>query len=254
VSPATHDAQTRRRSTSKTNSNIYFHWVQAGTLLEVQCTAIANGVSLTAKTKFNVLAPSFSIRICPTNTPALDENYFAPETGGPYLHFGDAQYTPGVTLEGTPTALVQSNYSVTFFQVIDTSMTKRWSNTVRQARSIAEVLDTGITTFNLTNSSGTPYIWSNDSPGEPAPLSYQGLSRQESFSAFVMYKSSASSSIWVPMTVGTWSWGGIGTNSGSWTLVSSNYAPLSCTTSTGTAGFPQWTNIFNNVKTNYVNF
>jgi hypothetical protein len=41
-----------------TNASIYFYWYRPDSELEVQCTVIAKGVTITAKTKFNVISPS----------------------------------------------------------------------------------------------------------------------------------------------------------------------------------------------------
>lgn len=233
---------------AKTNSAIYYHWVQAGTLLEVQCTAIAKGVSLTAKTKFNVLAPTYSLSICSSNSVTVDSTYL-PGTSGDYMHFGVPPNAPGVVLRASPGTLVQSSndFNLDIYQVINSLTAKRWSNGILQVLSVTNVRDDGLGVFPI----GTVEIGSNDSPGERALSTYAGVSRNDSFSAYVMYQSATSGSIWVPLTVASWSWSGTATNNGGWTLTSSNFVPATCLSGSSTTTFPFWTNLFSTVSSTW---
>ncbi len=231
----------------KTNSTIYFYWYQPATDLEVQCTAIAKGVTMTAKTNFKVLAPSYSLSICSSNSVAVDANYQG--APGIYLHFGDRENAPGVVFRATPATLVQSSneFNLDILQVINSLTAKRWSNGILQMLSMTNVIDAGIDVYDL----GNDVVGSDDSPAEPAKSSFSAVSRDDSFSLYVMYQSATPGSIWVPISVAAWSWNGMATNNPGWTLVSSHFIPTNCLTGSSASGFPSWTNRFSNLITNW---
>ena len=52
----------------RTNGATFFHWYVPAAGLVVQCTAIAQGRTMTAKATFNVVAPEYTLTLSPSNT------------------------------------------------------------------------------------------------------------------------------------------------------------------------------------------
>src|ERR1043166_1218219 len=117
-----------------TNSSITFYWWRPTNNVEVQCAAIAKGISMTAKAKFDVRAPTYSLSICSSNSIAVDANYHLQGASGTYLHFGDGADAPGVVFRATPGVLVQASneFNLDMTQVINSFTAKRWSNGILQ--------------------------------------------------------------------------------------------------------------------------
>ncbi len=230
-----------------TNSTVNFYWYRPATNLVVECSAISQGQTMTKKTTFNVIAPSFTFTICPSNVVALDSQY---GDGGLYLHFGNITGAPGMTFKAVPSSLVESNFGGAFMQIISSSQTKRWSSPIRQIRSITNAYDNAAVSAQMTNGA----IIMEDSPREPAPLFYDGITRQDNFSTYLMYKSSREPSIYVPLSKASWSWGGGGTNVLGWSLANAVFSPTNCQNSTSWPEFPAWSGAAWLQVNNWTNF
>ena len=91
---------TNRYPEDYTNSVMNFHWIDGSgsSLFEVECTAIAKGVTLTAKTKFKVIRPTASLGAEMPGTIGIGPD----GTGTPWLIFGLLLNTnPGVIFRGS---------------------------------------------------------------------------------------------------------------------------------------------------------
>jgi hypothetical protein len=232
-----------------TNASIYFYWYQPGTDLEVQCTAISKGVTMTMKTKFNVVAPSYTLSICPSNAVALDNNYFPNGLyAGDALHFGDGRTNHGVVFRATAGSLVETNFDLAFCQTMADQATVWLSSGWRSNRFISGILDNP---FPYSSRRDTNDLYAIDSPGIAAGMNLDGIQRSDQFDLYLLYQHPGG--IWVPLSVASWSWSGLGTNTPQWTLVSSSQI-TNCVSGSSNPGFPFWTNTYSNGRTNWISF
>jgi hypothetical protein len=251
-----------------TNSGITYYWVEGsgGSLLEVQCTAKVKGETITAKTKFNVVAPTYELQICPSNTVGIHLPYVL---GSTYFHFGDG--TNGIHFFGNPQVLVESNFTLGFIQV-GKSLSQRFFDGGTQAQRVYtntwfldcpvpdEFLFQAQLKTNATFGSFANALYAFDSPSQylfPALTTMNRITRSDNFELFLMYKP-GNGGIWVPLVHSPWSWSGtaVWTNS-QWTLTASSYSPTNCTSASGSGAgtFPIWSvKWLPTVESNWVTF
>ncbi len=234
----------------KTNSSITFYWHQPANDLEVQCTAIAKGVMMTAKRQFNVVAPNCTLQICPSNSVRVSTTYLG--SGSNSLSFGDGISMAGMYFTATANSLVETNFTIAFLQTLDTQRSLWFSNSPPFKNiSATDLLDDP---FPYGNFTGTTNLALDDSPGIVFPNGSIAGSLEDRFKLHLMYKSNKGGSIWVPMLSIPWSWRGDATNfaGAAWVLVGTNiyFSPTNCTSGANASSFPQWTNTYSNVKTN----
>ncbi len=221
-----------------TNASTYFYWYRPASNLTVQCSIVAKGVTMTAKTTFNVLAPTYTWTACPSNTISMDANYFAE---GTWLHFGSLFPSNGMTFRAEPISLVQSNFGMDVCQIFAFSEAKRWSNGVRRITVSTNSLDWLEGGTGAEMDSYKVLRW-GDSPGERGFPTEQGITRTDSFLSYLLYRSEAANSIPVPLSVVSWSWSGSATNNGGWSLTSSpsSFSPTNCLQGSSWPEFPMW--------------
>jgi hypothetical protein len=221
-----------------TNASIYFYWYRPGSDLEVQCTAIAKGVTLTAKAKFNVLVPNYTLTICPSNTVRVSTTYL--NSGSNSLSFGDGVSAAGMNFMAIANSIVETNFQIAFLQVLDTDRSRWFGNGQVKEISCKNILDSP---FPYTSSRRTNELFSDDSPGEVFANGAIASSIHEQFKLHLMYQSGSpgGSSIWVPLLSIPWSWGGDATNfvGAAWVLygTSNTFSPTNCSTATAASSF-----------------
>jgi hypothetical protein len=203
-----------------TNSSVKFAWVDGsgGALFEVQCTAIVKGVTVTAKTKFNVIRPSVDWIGTITGNVGINPNLVVNgEPRGPALQFGtNFPQSSGMTFLLTNLNLNGwSGISWDFLSVqIGTS-----------TRTFSETNGTNFVAVGAGLDEEYPYeVFPlgvhevvKDSPAVPL-ASYGAVSVIDSFSMFLLFE--PSSGVPVPVRRIDWNWRGTAAiSNGIWNLV-----------------------------------
>jgi len=212
-----------------TNASTYFYWYRPESDLTVQCSIVSKGVTMTAQTTFNVLAPTYTFTGCPLDVVSLDGNY---GSVAQWLHFGNAD-DHGMDFSLDPVSLVQSNFYLDTVHIAVSSEAQRWSNGVRMK----------FISTNSAYSGNCSFPWSPaESPGEQVYPTELGITREDSFLTYLTYQSAVPNSIPVPLSVVAWSWSGTGINTGSWSLATSpfSFSPTNCLQGTSWPDFPMW--------------
>jgi hypothetical protein len=210
-----------------TNSTITYYWVQGsgGSSLEVQCTAIVKGVTLTAKAKFNVIRPTASLTASITGAIALDNNY---ENNVFALHFG---WVPaGIIFDYSTTASGTWNFA----QLVNSYVARQRDQTDGTwYRAQGAGLDESFPypTFR-------PLYGTSDSPGIEVIAGSSGVSLSYSFSMYLMFKPPGG--IYVPIRKINWGFDAAATKSGTWGSPSG--APYVDPNDTDATSHPEWVN------------
>lgn len=218
-----------------TNSGTYFYWYRPATNLEVQCSIVSKGVTMTAKTKFNVIAPTNSVNPVANGPVAVDSNWFQEVLA---LHFGDGHTnsTPGVQIDR---AVNEDAGDWEWLQLATFTVRTIFCPETNWWRYYDTGLDLG---FPYSILMGTSLM---DSPGVPLASLYCQLTVDASFESYLMFRPPSSGSIWVPLKVVVWGWSGASSyTNGGFQLVSGSAhfaSPLSPATP---GGFPTWDNLF----------
>jgi hypothetical protein len=251
----------------KTNASTFFHWSQLGSGLVVQCTAIAKGVTMVVKTTFDVMAPTYELELCPSNTVGIHLPFVY---GIHYFHFGDGQTNHGMNFFARPQNLVETNFTIGFLQVGKSISQRFFEGGTQQQRvhtndwfldtpAAGEYLYPAQPRTNLTYGAFTNGLYARDSPGQhlfPLLSTMVRISRNDNFETFVMYKT-GKPGIWVPLVKLAWSWSGTAEWGTQWSLTASNYAPTSCSSASGSGNgtFPTWTKTWvPTVESNWTTF
>lgn len=233
-----------------TNQSVLFAWVDGsgGSLFEVQCTAIVKGITLTAKSKFNVIRPSADWTGQLTEVVAVDDNHpFSEQTGYTQLHFGLGT-NHGITFNLANVNIngYSGGYSFSCVQKMNTVIQMNLLNNNNQPPTpfCFQELRGGLDgtypykLFGQTNS-GTAV----DSPTSSLlPHQYQ-LYRQDS-AEMVLFFQPTSPSIPVPLRTVLWNWSGKATNQPPWQLVSSPTYRVITGNNLDTTQHPSWTSVW----------
>ncbi len=211
-----------------TNSSITYYWVEGsgGSPLEVQCTAIAQGVTMTAKAKFNVTRPTASLTASITGAIALDNNFLNNEFA---LHFG---WNPvGIIFDYTAT----NSGTWDFAQLMDNFLVRQRDPADGQwYRVQGSGLDT-VFPYPRFRPPGT-----SDSPGVPVLPDAAAVTVDWSFTMYLMFKPTGG--IYVPIRKIGWGWNAAATRNVTWG--SPTGAPYVDANDTDATNHPQWTDNF----------
>jgi hypothetical protein len=225
------------------NASITYYWVQGsgGSPLEVQCTAIAKGVTMTAKAKFNVIRPSVDWNSTFTAQVAVDTNWSYPgKSLVTPLHLGNPSGMSGITFVATNFDLstyVGGGWEFLAVQIGSSTVVysqTNGTNIVGQGAGLDSELP--YDTFPL----GLPGVTS-DNPTEELASVNRTVARSDAFSMFLLFQPWGG--IAVPLRRIDWSWSGTATNAlGVWSLVLGSGTETISANNVDTTSFPIWTN------------
>jgi hypothetical protein len=217
-----------------TNSTITYYWVKGSgsSTFEVQCTAIAKGVSLTAKTKFKVIRPEASLTASITGAIALDNNFPNNEFA---LHFG-----------WNPVGII-FDYSTTTAGTWD--FAQLIGNFVLRQQDPADgqwwrVQGSGLDTVFPYPKYRTP--GTSDSPGVPVLPDAAAVTIDWSFTMYLMFKPTGG--IYVPIRKIGWGWNAAATRYVAWG--SPTGAPYVEPNDSDATSHPEWTDNFIRFRNN----
>ena len=214
------------------SNSISYYWINGGTNLEVDCTAMFGNAHLKARTWFNVNRPTSTlVTETTTNTPSVSVE--TNSVGGLVLQFGSlTNNSPpgpwGIKESFTVTTPINGTGSFGYLQIIDET-TRRWilddTNNTAQKLYGTNLLDTlpyqylsGLTSIG---NSDTQSNISADSPGQ-ALYGEKWASANDQFTGYLMYRPAGDTNhtIWVTLREVHWSWSGAATKdtNGIWTL------------------------------------
>jgi hypothetical protein len=238
-----------------TNSGVTFYWYDGSgsSTFEVQCTAIAKGVTMTAKTKFNVIRPSVDWIAVITGPVGINPDLIVEsDHHGPVLQFGTNYPTPpGITFVLTNVNLngwASGSWDFLSAQIGNTTSTSYQTNGTNVV-GVGAGLDAQYpdSTFHL----GVNEV-DSDSPAEPLPSTLRKAFRADSFSTYLLFKPEGGMA--VPMRRFDWNWSGIATNStSSWTLVPGSESSTISANNVDTTSYPLWTNLLQNLSYSITN-
>jgi hypothetical protein len=228
-----------------TNSTMKFFWKNGtgSSLLEVQCTAIAKGISMTTKTRFKVLRPDFQITSLVEGAIEVNSTNYVVDDGV-YLHFGyGPPDRPGIRFDPLPQNVVEASYELNWIQIIDPVRRLRFSSG-SWWRWAGAGLDRSFPYHKYADDH------TDDTPGLGPLDTFISASVDDTADMFLMYTSGKPGSKMVPLRKLTWRWMGVGITNGSggWTL-STNLPPTNLQDANWTT-HPTWSrNVDSNVLT-----
>jgi hypothetical protein len=238
-----------------TNTNdVTFYWADGATNRTMTCTWTNNldNIWSTCKTTFNVNRPNATIIPTITGVIAVDSLYTS--NNSVWLHFGGyadsnrTVYVPGITFQITNEDMPGSY----FFVQTGIAVGAHTANDARYPY-VSETNGPGLD-GNRTNWIYPFFISTNatsDSPAQPCLPRYTSVTRNDSFSMYLVYSNCIANSLPVALQVVNWSWSATATNEGgiggpvwqlSGTPTPSNSPPTNIFLN------PQWTN---NIKNYY---
>jgi hypothetical protein len=228
-------------SAGLTNSGLTFSWTDGsgGSLLEVRCTVVVQGVTMSATSKFEVVKPTASLLSYPLGVVGV---------AGSRLGYGLVTTTnPGILFVGTnfaPAEVATNNGSWFFGQTLSTDFKFNHvdfysaSFTTNGADQFPYVPLPGDTNSN-------PFgIVVRDSPDVVLDPTTVKLWRNDSFVMYLLFQSQRMPSIPVPIKQTSWFWGGTCTNvGGNWGPGSLLSSPTNCgiiSSDVNSTGLPEW--------------
>jgi hypothetical protein len=201
-----------------------FYWVTPGSSLVVTYTVkLSNGSSSSASTTFNVSGPT-SAQLA-TSTSAV---HISTISGQPYLQYGNQTAgVAGITFTGSATNSSGGSFSfvhlITSYQVVRSS-------------TCSYSPGTGLDNYYPFPSSGST---ASDSPASELYSSESKVSESFGATMYLMWQSSTSGSIPVPLGYVPWQWSGTAVqNAGVWTVSSGSGSASAFVSSTA---YPTWT-------------
>ncbi len=223
-----------------TNSSITFYWKDGsgGATLEVQCSAIAKGVTLTAKSFFQVTRPAPALNVTIDGTVAADTNYNRP---GIWLHFGTGKTNQtGIRFQYDPDpSFTHTNY---FFIQLGSIRREEWWNSGTNWVGIAAGLDNGAVPSSYKYPV-TPILGprtAGDAPAHALLTKFDYVSANDDFTMWLMFQPNLSGALPVGLKKVDWHWDGSAENFfGAWALMTGQ-PPTNVTVST-IVGHPEWT-------------
>jgi hypothetical protein len=209
-----HSTATVTPLSNPTSTSVTFYWVDGGDGRQVKFSFKVLGKSFNAKATFNVKRPTVTFTSTSVSNVAND---FACNTFRE-LHYGCTNPPRGLGPAGVTFAVANLSIPSGFMgttelvQVVNSiTRTKLKTTTQQLTLSGMGLLDTSF-----------PYGLLYDSPSQPFALDDLQVTVSDSFSMYLIFKSSLPDSIWVPLKKINWSWGGDALQSG--TLTSSSHS------------------------------
>lgn len=240
---------------SNTAKTYTFYWVYAGTFTTTFKYTLSNGQTSPAVTA------TFTVKGLSSGTDTATSPYggklaidtltgCSSQVGGPYLVYGNVAGpapgcsgtttgTPGILFTASGTQPGSGNYSFVQLLTGDTTV-----DTNSSGGKITCTTSVGIDQAYPYGSHPTPTT-ANDAPEAPLPSTYVTVTRTFNATMYLLWQSTTTSSIPVPIGYQSWSFSGTGTQSkGKWTPSGSGGPSGSFTAATGTQankGYPSWT-------------
>jgi len=232
-----------------TNSSMNFNWIDGSgsSLFEVQCTAKAKGVTLTAKTKFKVIRPTANLNSVFLEDVGIDVFDL---TGAIMLNFGlIASTNPGIRFHATNMAPSEvATNGAWFFAQTDEAMIKFNHLDGYSVSYITNGLDKGFPypTVQTITSPGFSIV-TEDSPANVLDTTWAKLWRDDFFTMYLMFSNKSSGSIPIPIKQTEWFWSAVCTNvNGVWDSGSLVNSAFGSTTATSFS-LPLWNHRIQNI-------
>ena len=199
---------------------VAFYWIDGGAEIEVEFSATVNGTSATAKAMFDVNRPkaNYYKGIQTTLIRPVDVRRNGLKFG---LYFGAYDSSPGIKWEAEVATPANGQGEIAIVQLVNV-LHERTSddaaNTKERLSSDGKlVLDNAVVSpiyfdevTKLGNNDTQTYS-NSDSPGNPLGPGRKFVTATDSFETYLMYKPTGDDSIWVTLSVLTWSWSGSAT-------------------------------------------
>jgi hypothetical protein len=214
-------------------SSLTFYWIDGGDNRQVTLGCRIGTTQFDKSATFNVKRPTGSITTS-TGSVALDS-----ASGGSFsLHFGvlSTSGTPGITF--TRSISVPSGFSgdTQWVQVADQVVRTKTPN----GGNSLVLSGSGLLDSNYPYTSAITST--EDSPRSGVdPCDYEGVSANDSFTMYLMFKPSGANSLWVPLRQVSWNWSGSAgrfTTCG-WILSSASHSTNP--TDQDSTDYPTWT-------------
>jgi hypothetical protein len=235
------------------SNSIAFYWINGGTNLEVDCSAMVNGKPVNGRAYFNVNRPAGTlITVTTTNIPPV--NIITNDDGSLALQYGtftNVAGQAGISEFFSVTTPTNGAGSFAYIQIIDLT-TVEWTldgdtNNTPHGINGTNILDAipylyqyGLTSIGNSDTQSNRFY---DYPG--ASLAGDNhVSSSDQFSGYLMYRPAGdtNSTIWVTLQKVQWSWSGAATKgtNGVWTLDTGYPNPPINPAGTNSTTLPTW--------------
>jgi hypothetical protein len=186
---------------STNQTSVTYYWVDGEDGRQVDYSVTVNNSTYSAHASFDVKKPNVSVT--PSRSPFI--GIVERANGQRFFAYGDSGFTPGVALQGVVSPA--TNGSFQWIQIYNENKTLRLTT---------KLFGCGSGTIAGRNGAGLdtsypyrPGLLLEDSPDISLTMGFDRVTVNDSASAYLMFRSNTSDSIWIPMKVFTWTWGGL---------------------------------------------